>query len=288
MGIQAVFFDLDGTLLPMDQDEFTRGYFKLLAAKVAPHGYEPKQLIDAIWAGTAAMVENDGSRRNEEVFWGEFAKIYGEEALADKPLFDEFYANEFENAKQLCPCNPKAAEAVLLLKGMGFRLVLATNPLFPAVGTEARIRWAGLSPKDFELYTTYENSRYCKPNLDYYWEILENKEYFDYTSYYHRPKLLWKGNIINGVPEGALKTDASFDMQKAENASDKAIVSDKTLRIADKLISYDYYRKKETLDKKGQEELLEQRRAEIKSIQYKKGDIEAIETEMLQILKMIG
>ena len=26
-------FDLDGTLLPMDNDEFTRGYFKLLAAQ---------------------------------------------------------------------------------------------------------------------------------------------------------------------------------------------------------------------------------------------------------------
>lgn len=173
MGIQAVFFDLDGTLLPMDQDEFTRGYFKLLAAKAAPRGYEPKQLIDAIWAGTAAMVMNDGSRSNEEVFWKKFIKIFGEEAIADKPLFDEFYANEFENAKQFCPCNPKAAEAILLLKGMGVRLVLATNPIFPAVGTEARIRWAGLSPKDFELYTTYENSRYCKPNLDYYREILE-------------------------------------------------------------------------------------------------------------------
>lgn len=35
-----VMFDLDGTLLPMDMDEFTTGYFKMLAAKVAPRGYE--------------------------------------------------------------------------------------------------------------------------------------------------------------------------------------------------------------------------------------------------------
>ena len=25
--VKAVLFDLDGTLLPMDQDEFTKGYF---------------------------------------------------------------------------------------------------------------------------------------------------------------------------------------------------------------------------------------------------------------------
>lgn len=39
--IKVALFDLDGTLLPMDQDAFTRGYFNLLAKKLAPHGYEP-------------------------------------------------------------------------------------------------------------------------------------------------------------------------------------------------------------------------------------------------------
>lgn len=36
MKLTTVLFDLDGTLLPMDNDEFTKGYFKLLAAKLAP------------------------------------------------------------------------------------------------------------------------------------------------------------------------------------------------------------------------------------------------------------
>lgn len=47
MKLTTILFDLDGTLLPMDNDEFTRGYFKLLAAKMAPLGYEPKRLVDA-------------------------------------------------------------------------------------------------------------------------------------------------------------------------------------------------------------------------------------------------
>ena len=33
--VKAVLFDLDGTLLPMDQDLFTKTYFKLLAKKNA-------------------------------------------------------------------------------------------------------------------------------------------------------------------------------------------------------------------------------------------------------------
>ena len=115
---------------------------------------------------------------------------------------------------------------------------------------------------------------------------IKNADYFDYITYSYQPKLEWKGSILDGVPEGALKTDASFDMSKAENASDKAIVSDRTLRMADKLISDAYFAKKATLDKQGQEELLEQRRAEIKTIQEAKGDIKAIEAEMIKILNL--
>ena len=33
MKIKAILFDLDGTLLPMNQDEFTKAYFGALAKK---------------------------------------------------------------------------------------------------------------------------------------------------------------------------------------------------------------------------------------------------------------
>lgn len=171
MSINMILFDLDGTLLPMDNDEFTRGYFGLLAKKLAPRGYEKDSLIDAIWAGVAAMVKNDGSRRNEEAFWDRFTALCGEQVLEDKPLFEEFYAVEFCGAKVFCGFNPKAAEVVELVKSLGLRTALATNPLFPSVATEHRIGWAGLKPGDFELYTTYENSSYCKPNPDYYRDV---------------------------------------------------------------------------------------------------------------------
>lgn len=72
----------------------------------------------------------------------------------------------------MCGYSPKAAAVISLLKDKGITPVLATNPIFPAVATESRIRWAGLQPEDFSLYTTYENSRFCKPNLLYYQDIL--------------------------------------------------------------------------------------------------------------------
>ncbi|QNL43946.1 HAD family hydrolase [Oscillibacter hominis] len=171
--IKTILFDLDGTLLPMDQDLFTKAYFKRLAVKLAPHGYEPNALIDGIWAGTAAMVRNDGSCTNEEAFWKCFRGIFGERVLRDYPLFDEYYRREFQQVAEVCGFNPEAKRTVEELKGRGYRLVLATNPIFPSVATESRIRWAGLEPQDFALYTTYENTGYCKPNPAYYRDIAE-------------------------------------------------------------------------------------------------------------------
>lgn len=171
--IKWIFFDLDGTLLPMDQDVFTRAYFKRLAAKLAPHGYEPKSLIDGIWAGTAAMVKNDGSCTNEEAFWKKFSSIFGERVLRDQPVFEEYYRVEFREVAAECGFNPKAKETVDALKKEGYRIALATNPIFPAVATESRIRWAGLEPGDFALYTTYENTGFCKPNPAYYSDLLD-------------------------------------------------------------------------------------------------------------------
>ena len=173
MPITTVLFDLDGTLLPMDQEVFVRTYLRLLAKKMAPLGYDPQRLTEAIWKGTAAVVKNDGVQTNEQVFWQVFRSLFGEAMMRDMPVFEAFYRNEFQQVAEVCGKNPAAAELIGNLQKRGLRLVLATNPLFPAVATHSRIRWAGLEPGDFALVTTYENSRRCKPDPDYYRDILE-------------------------------------------------------------------------------------------------------------------
>ncbi len=172
MAIKAVLFDLDGTLLPMDQDVFIKAYFGGIAAKLAPHGYDPKKLIGAIWQGTEAMIKNDGSVSNEDAFWRTFCGIYEEAARQDEPTFEEFYKIEFQGVKEVCGFAEESKKIVDSLRERGIRCVLATNPIFPRIATESRIRWAGMSPEDFELITTYENIGCCKPNPMYYAEIL--------------------------------------------------------------------------------------------------------------------
>lgn len=170
--IKAVLFDLDGTLLPMDNEVFTKVYFKLLCKKLAPYGYESEELIQIIWAGTKNMVMNNGTMTNEEAFWSKFEEIYGNKAKTDRLIFDGFYENEFQEAKSVCGYNEASKEVVDICKSKGVKVALATNPIFPSYATESRMRWAGLDKDDFEIYTTYENIGYSKPNLKYYIEII--------------------------------------------------------------------------------------------------------------------
>ena len=173
MSVNTIFFDLDGTLLPMDQEAFVKAYTKRLAAYMLPHGYDPETLVKYLWLGTGAMVKNDGKRTNEAVFWEVFSAGVGKDARKDEPIFASFYETEFNKAKDTCGFAPEAAGVVRDLKARGFRVVLATNPLFPHMAPENRIRWAGLTPEDFDFYTTYENTTCCKPSQAYNQEILE-------------------------------------------------------------------------------------------------------------------
>lgn len=170
--LKAVLFDLDGTLLPMDQRVFMKDYFSRLIRRVAPLGLDSATFLAAMNGGIAAMVKNDGSRTGEAAYWEGFTAVAGREILDHMELFDAFYAEEFDEVAASCGQNPRAAALVRGLKAGGVRVILATNPLFPRVATEKRIRWAGLSPEDFEFYTTYEDYGYCKPNPDYYREVL--------------------------------------------------------------------------------------------------------------------
>ncbi len=171
--MNTVIFDLDGTLLPMPSQElFVDTYFKALAKKLAAQGIQTGELMSAVGAATEAVIRNDGSMTNEQRFWNQFCSLLGEAATELEPVFLHFYHNEFAEVRATTSCHPHARECIKQLKKKGYLVVLATNPLFPRIATITRMQWAGLDPEDFALITTYENSSYCKPNLNYYKEIL--------------------------------------------------------------------------------------------------------------------
>lgn len=170
--MKTILFDLDGTLLPMDQEVFTRAYLQELGHKGTSLGYGEQELIRAVLGGLEIMMKNDGEKTNEERFWTFFLATFGGDVDKHSQEFDKFYQNEFSRVAKAVQPTPLAKQAITILKQKGYELVLATNPVFPRAATRERMRWAGLEVNDFALITTYENSRFTKPSLKYYQEIL--------------------------------------------------------------------------------------------------------------------
>ena len=175
MSIKHILFDLDGTLLPMVQDEFVKFYMPLLAKSYMGAGVslDPKKFIGAVWAGYEAMVKNDGSRTNREAFWSYMEPELPISTEESENIALKFYENEFNQAICTTKPTPVSNQIVKKTKSRGLETYLATNPVFPRCATMNRIRWAGLDAEDFKVITTYETCTYCKPNPEYFRGILE-------------------------------------------------------------------------------------------------------------------
>ena len=175
MSIKHILFDLDGTLLPMVQDEFVKFYMPLLAKSYMNAGVslDPKKFIGAVWAGYEAMVKNDGSCTNREAFWSYIEPELPISTEESEKIALNFYADEFNQAICTTKPNPVSNQIIKRAKERGFETYLATNPVFPRCATMNRIRWAGLDAEDFKVITTYETCTYCKPNPEYFRGILE-------------------------------------------------------------------------------------------------------------------
>lgn len=170
---KAVFFDLDGTLLPVEADAFMELYMKGIVScgffdRISTtHGQE------IFYQAVYAMVKNDGAAKNKDVFFETIETMSGVDSAALGPCMDRFYENEFRQVKQCTGADERVVSAIEELKRKGYRLVLATNPVFPPVATNQRIEWAGLDVDDFDYVSYYDNSSFCKPNPRYFQQILD-------------------------------------------------------------------------------------------------------------------
>lgn len=171
MRYQAIMFDLDGTLLPMELEGFIKAYFGALAKELAPFGLTPEQLFNPFWAATKAMMTNTTGRLNSDVFWDTFTAMTGLERAKVEPICDAFYAVGFQGARIATGENPLAVEAVRAAREKADKVILATNPLFPMAAQRTRLSWIGLTPEDFDLVTCYTTDRYSKPNPAYFDDI---------------------------------------------------------------------------------------------------------------------
>jgi len=173
--IDTILLDLDGSLLHFTQEAFISKYFKEISKVFMKLGLDPEAAVKAVWAGTKAMIANDGTKLNSRRFWDRFAEtmqLMDDQVGIVERACDLFYSNEFDIVKSIVTPNDISKRLLRSLSERGYTIVLATNPLFPECAVTTRLGWAGLSPNDFSLITHYANSTFCKPNLGYYQEVL--------------------------------------------------------------------------------------------------------------------
>ena len=170
--MNTILFDLDGTLLPINTDEFTKNYFTHLSMKLKDY-IPPKELPELIWASTKYMISNlEENKTNKEAFFEDFEKRIKGKVNDLIPIIDEFYKKDFSRLKGEIENIELIKNIIKVLKEKNYDLVIATNPLFPKDAIYHRVDWTGLDHNDFKLITTYEKMHFCKPNLEYYKEIL--------------------------------------------------------------------------------------------------------------------
>jgi FMN phosphatase YigB (HAD superfamily) len=172
--IKNILFDLDGTLLPMDNNKFMKLYFRGLM-QVFPE-IDPQTLYMTVMEGTKAMVEDSSDLTNLEVFANSFTskiKMNPEEVMG---RFFKYYETDFFKVKDATWVSTNMVQAVKTLKEKGYSLYIATNPVFPLVANKERITWANLNINDFEYVSSLERNHYCKPNIKFFEEFIGTNE----------------------------------------------------------------------------------------------------------------
>lgn len=173
--IEAVLFDLDGTLLRARMTEFIPQYLLGLSEYCADL-VQPKEFSNTLLAIIRDLIQIEGSSAmtNEERVYKQMEKNLAIPESVMRESLTHFKDNGLDELKKLIQPIPLAREIVKDCLKKGIPLVLATNPVFPRFMIQARMQWAGLEEDSFTYITSFENSHYCKPQAGYFQEIADH------------------------------------------------------------------------------------------------------------------
>jgi FMN phosphatase YigB (HAD superfamily) len=168
----TLLFDLDDTLLDTNLETFVPAYFQALT-QCLENRVLPTVMLRALIRGMSLMNESaDPVRTLQEVFERDFyanLRIPKEALTAD---LEQFYDDVFPDLARHTRPRPEAVPLVNWALNRGYRVAIATDPLFPRKATFHRLRWAGFEPEQFEAVSSFEDFHFSKTHPAYYAEML--------------------------------------------------------------------------------------------------------------------
>jgi len=168
----TLLFDLDDTLLDTNMDMFVPAYFQGLSKHLGDR-VSPEIMLRALVHGMNLMNESeDPTRTLQQVFEADFYPMLGIPKSELWDALEDFYDNVFPSIGMHTRQRPDAVPLIEWAFSRGYRVAIATDPLFPRKATYHRLRWAGFEPERFELVSTFENFHFTKTRPAYYAEVL--------------------------------------------------------------------------------------------------------------------
>ena len=171
--IQAILFDLEGTLINVDTTDFMRNYLGILAPRFA-HLLSPdkfsKQLLRSL---ETSQSDPKPGQTNMQTFYDDFSKATGHSFLTLRPIFEEFYESDFPALRCLVQAVPQGVKVVEYAIQQGFLTAVASNPVLPLSAMREYVRWAGLTPEHFKIIPALDNFHFFKPQLGFFREVAE-------------------------------------------------------------------------------------------------------------------
>ena len=172
--IQAILFDIEGTLTKLDMAKFMQNYLGILAPRFA-HLLSPdkfsKQLLKSI---ESVQKEPKPEQTVMQTFFEDFSKATGHSVQILRPIFEEFYVSDFPALRCLVQSNSQGVKVVEYAIQQGFLTAIVSNTLMPLIAIREQVRWAGLTPEHFKVIATLDSFHYCKPHLGFFQEVAEN------------------------------------------------------------------------------------------------------------------
>jgi len=168
----TLLFDLDDTLLDTNMDAFLPAYFRAFSKHLADH-VDPQVMMSAMLASINLIYKSqDPGRTLLEVFDENYYQQTGASKEGLLHTVRDFYENVFPELNVHTRQRPEAVPLVAWAFERGYRIAIATDPLFPREATAHRLRWAGFDPERFELISTIEDFHFSKTYPAYYAEVL--------------------------------------------------------------------------------------------------------------------